>query len=165
MWCVFVRSLNEIEETKKTFRNYLTFSDVHVQNLVITQDRWNQFVFKKKTWGNIHLESILSTSWKLESEGLCSCNVPLLCRKVTVFYSKHISNLMFMREQKWSSLWKTYVLCYERMINDKMMLWVLVTFTNWSRYLVVDNQRFIISNFQLQMEHGAWTPISLYYSK
>ena len=74
--------------------NYDFTSDVHVQYLSDNTDRWKQWMFKKKTWGNIHLESVVSTSWKLESEGLSSCNIPLLCLKVILFYSKHIFNLM-----------------------------------------------------------------------
>ena len=89
----------------------MDISDVHVQYLSDNTDRWKQWMFKKKTWGNIHLESVVSTSWKLESEGLSSCNIPLLCLKVILFYSKHIFNL-----------WKAYAPCYERMTNDEMML-------------------------------------------
>ena len=87
------------EKTSRLYKaenieNLLDTSDVHVQYLSDNTDRWKQWMFKKKTWGNIHLEFVVSTSWKLESEGLSSCNIPLLCLKVILFYSKHIFNLI-----------------------------------------------------------------------
>ena len=111
-----------IEKTSRLYKaenieNLLDTSDVHVQYLSDNTDRWKQWMFKKKTWGNIHLESVVSTSWKLESEGLSSCNIPLLCllKSYSILFESYFylmlwagkgTQIIFAMESLRSLLWE-----------------------------------------------------------